>query len=53
VAQGLHADKARQQCLEELQRLASPELLPNHNLLGHVHPVDLEDVLGDIRRVAA
>jgi len=41
--------KAPQQCLEELEHLAAPELLPNHNLLGRVDPVDLEHVLGDIQ----
>ena len=37
------------ECLEELEHLAAPELLSNHNLFGRVDPVDLERVLGDIQ----
>ena len=35
--------------LKNSSNLAAPELLPNHNLLGRVDPVDLEHVLGDIQ----
>ncbi len=45
----LHADKARRQCLEELQHLAAPKLLPNDDLLGRVDPLNLKHVLGDIQ----
>ena len=46
---GFHANQARRQCLEELQHLAAPQLLANDDLLGHVDPVNLEHVLGDIQ----
>ena len=31
---GLHANKALQQCFEEPQHLATPQLLPDYDLLG-------------------
>jgi hypothetical protein len=34
---------------EERQYLATPELLPDDDLLGRVDPVNLEHVLGDIQ----
>ena len=46
---GFHANQARRQRLEELQHLAAPKLLANDDLLGHVDPVNLEHVLGDIQ----
>src|ERR1700731_5293501 len=46
---GLHADKARWQTFEERQHLATPELLPNDDLLDRVDPMDLKHVLGDIQ----
>jgi len=46
---GLHADETRRQRFEERQHLAAPELLANHDFLGRVDPVNLEQVLGDIQ----
>ena len=45
----LHTDQAWRQRLEELQHLAAPQLPPNDDLLGHVDPVNLKHVLGDIQ----
>jgi hypothetical protein len=45
----LHADKAWRQGFEERQHLATPKLLPDHDLLGRVDPVNLKHVLGDIQ----
>src|SRR5580765_1819017 len=35
--------------LEECQKLATPELLPNDHLFGRVDPVNLEYILSDIQ----
>ena len=45
----LHADQTRRKRFEELQYLASPQLLPNNDPFGRVDPVNLKYVLGDIQ----
>ena len=44
----LDADKARWQLLEEWQNLAALQLSANNNIALRVHPMNLEDRLGDI-----
>ena len=46
---GLHADKARRQCFEERQHLATAQSLSDDDLLGCVDAVNLKHVLGDIQ----
>jgi len=44
----LHVAQARCQLLEERQNLAAPQLSPDYYFAVRVHPVNLENQLGDI-----
>jgi hypothetical protein len=43
-----YADETRRQLAEKLEHLAAPELLLEHQLLGSIDAMHLEDVLGEI-----
>src|SRR5712691_6645603 len=45
---GFDADPRRRQLLEELDKRPSPQLLPQHRLLGRIYTMQLKNTLGRV-----